>query len=177
MRWGNEGFTADIDFLEELVRRAQLTPGPVLECGSGLTTILLGLLVGRRGIEVWTLEHDREWHARVARVLKQRRIAGINLCIAPLRDYGGFSWYDPPLKRMPKQFCLVVCDGPPGATPGGRYGLLPIMGEYLGSGCVILLDDAGPWATETLHRWTTEAPMIVDLLHMPGGSLAIVSRC
>ena len=48
----------------------------------------------------------------------------------------------PPLAEMPGQFAMVVCDGPPGTTPGGRYGLLPVMGSSLAPGCQILLDDA-----------------------------------
>jgi len=44
--WGNEGFAAQVDYLEEVSRHAAKTPGPILECGSGLTTIVLGLLAG-----------------------------------------------------------------------------------------------------------------------------------
>src|SRR3954468_15119756 len=61
--WGNEGFAARTDYLEEVARRAVETPGPVLECGSGLTSILLGFLAGRRGVETWSLEHFPEWLA------------------------------------------------------------------------------------------------------------------
>src|SRR5713101_1399012 len=47
--WGNEGYAARTDFLQEVAERAVITSGPILECGSGLTTILFGLLAGRRG--------------------------------------------------------------------------------------------------------------------------------
>ena len=71
----------------------------------------------------------------------------------PRRD--GYSWYDAPLKELPEQFCLVVCDGPAGDTPGGRYGLVPVLGPRITSGCVILLDDAerAP-EREALLRWS-----------------------
>src|SRR3989442_15841288 len=58
--WGNEGFAAQTDYLQEVARAAATTPGPILECGSGLTSILLGLLAGRRGVETWSLEHIAE---------------------------------------------------------------------------------------------------------------------
>jgi hypothetical protein len=46
--WGNEGWSGNLDFMEEVARRAATTAGPILECGSGVTTVLLGLLAGRR---------------------------------------------------------------------------------------------------------------------------------
>lgn len=119
--WSNDGFAADLDYLEEVSRRAAGVDGPVLECGSGLTTLLVGLLAGRRGFETWSLEHHAEWHARVAAALEAHSVPRARLALAPLKSYGAFSWYDPPLAEMPGAFRLVVCDGPPGDTPGGRY--------------------------------------------------------
>jgi hypothetical protein len=161
--WGNEGFAAQTDYLEEVSRQAARASGQVLECGSGLTTIMLGLLAGRRGIQTWSLEHFPEWQARVTSVLERFEIPNVQICAAPLRSYGEFSWYDPPLAEMPKEFQLVICDGPPGSTAGGRYGLLPVMGERLPAGTVILLDDATrPGELECLRRWTSEAKFKVS---------------
>jgi hypothetical protein len=65
----------------------------------------------------------------------------ITTCV--LKDYGGFCWYDAPLKNMPPNFSMIVCDGPPNrGTKGGRYGLAPVMRNHITPGCVILLDDA-----------------------------------
>jgi hypothetical protein len=76
---------------------------------------------------------------------------------APLKSYAGYSWYDPPLSRWSRNFSLVVCDGPPADTPGGRYGLAPIMREHLAPGCVILLDDAEREPErEIAQRWSAE---------------------
>src|ERR1700741_4417801 len=58
--WGNDGYAANIDYLEEVARNAATTDGPILECGSGLTTLLLGMLAGRRGVKVRSLEHSNE---------------------------------------------------------------------------------------------------------------------
>ena len=174
--WGNEGFSANLDFLEEVARQGAVTPGPVLECGSGLTTLVLGSVAGRRGVEIWTLEHDAEWHARVVAALRRHGLQGVRLCLAPLSDYGRFVWYVPPLERMPRAFQLVVCDGPPGTTPGGRYGLLPVMHERLASANVILLDDASRASeSEVLRCWTMEAPLSVQLRELPGGTFAVIT--
>jgi hypothetical protein len=116
--WGNEGFAAQIEYLEEVGRQAASTAGPILECGSGLTTVLMGLLAGRRGVETWSLEHIRDWRARVVRTLDQFGISHTKVCEVELRTFDGFDWYDAPLAQLPKEFKLVICDGPPGETLG-----------------------------------------------------------
>ena len=174
--WGNEGFSAKYDYLEEVIKKASTTPGPILECGSGLTSILLGLIAGRRGVEIWSLEHIPEWHARLGTILQQHRIQGVHLCLAPLREYEGFSWYDPPTATLPNNFSLVVCDGPPGSTLGGRYGLLPLLSNHLSSGALILLDDANRnGETETLNRWIAEKNVRVSVRNTPTGAFALVN--
>ena len=172
--WGNEGFAARTDYLEEVAARAVETEGPVLECGSGLTSVLLGLLAGPRGVETWSLEHLPEWRERVARALEDNGIAGVRVCHAPLKDYGEFSWYDPPPELAAAGFRLVVCDGPPGTTPGGRYGLLPVFGRRLAEGALILLDDADRGGeADVLERWAGEAELEVKVRHTPTGAFAV----
>jgi Methyltransferase domain len=153
--WGNEGFAAKTEYLRTLVAAAATTPGPILECGSGVTTLLLAALAGRRGVEVWSLEHLPEWQQKVVRAI--RRFPHTTVVKAALRSYGAFDWYGVPPGVLPKHFALVVCDGPPGATRGGRYGLLPILGDRL-QGATVLLDDAHrPDEQEILARWQREA--------------------
>lgn len=174
--WGNESFAASYDYLEEVINRASTTTGPILECGSGLTSILLGLVAGRRGVKIWSLEHTPEWHARLDMILRRHNIPGVNLCLAPLREYGEFSWYDPPLNALPNNFSLVVCDGPPGNTPGGRYGLLPLLRTHLRTHVLILLDDANrSGEAETLSRWIAEDRVNVSLREAPTGAFALVT--
>src|ERR1700674_42226 len=173
--WNNEGFAAQIDYLEEVCSQAARTSGPVLECGSGLTSVLLGLLAGRRGVQTWSLEHVAEWRSRVTNVLERFEIPNVQICGAPLRSFGEFEWYDAPLCEVPKEFQLVICDGPPGSTLGGRYGLLPVMGERLPAGSVILLDDAArPGEAEVLRRWASEMRLRVS--SPAENSFAVITR-
>ena len=88
LTWDNDGYSGKVAYLVEIARRAVLTRGPILECGSGLSTILLGLLAARRGIDVWSLEHIPEWHARVRSVLESLGIPTVHLHLTPLRNYG-----------------------------------------------------------------------------------------
>jgi hypothetical protein len=175
--WGNNHFAANLDYLEEVAKQAAKTPGPILECGSGLTTILLGLLAGRRGVEIWSLEHIPQWYARVNTVLERYEILGVNLYLSPLHDFGGFCWYNPPFPCLPNNFRLVICDGPPSnQTPGGRYGLLPVLGQHLCDNALILLDDADrECEAEVLRRWTTESRVSVLLHKQVCGSFAFVT--
>lgn len=174
--WDNDGMAADLDYVEEVARMATETEGPVLECGSGLTTVILGLLAGRRGVSTWSMEHHPEWQARVAGILQQHNIPGVNVCLAPLKDYGQFSWYELPATGLPDKFRLVICDGPPESTPGGRYGLVPVIGSRLAVGAQILLDDANrPSESEALRRWAAETGASVSLREMPTGSFALVT--
>ena len=155
----NQGYVADPEYLDDVVRRSATTSKPILECGSGITTLLLGLFAAARGVPVWSLEHDPEWYGRTAAMITRYQIENIHLLLSPLRSYGDFSWYDPPLNRMPKHFGMVVCDGPPSkTTPGERYGLLPVMRDRLGPGSVILLDDIEKGKVNgVVHRWQEEA--------------------
>jgi len=173
--WSNDGFAARIDLLNEIATRAATTKGPILECGSGMTTLLVGLLAGRRGVRTYSLEHIDEWRARVLDTIEHFEIPNVEILRTPLRDFDGFSWYDAPLPELPRSFDLVICDGPPGETLGGRYGLLPMMRERLGQGAVILLDDTErPGEAEVLQRWMSEASFNVTMHESADGSFAVL---
>jgi hypothetical protein len=155
--WGNTGWSAQEEYLRVCITQALGSTGPTLECGSGLSTLLLGVVAQRKGFEHWALEHQREWSVRVHRDLARYGLRSVHVSTAALKQYDGFNWYDAPLEQMPAHFALVICDGPPSGTPGGRYGLVPVMRNRLRPGCVILLDDA--WREDeraVARRWDTE---------------------
>jgi hypothetical protein len=157
--WGNESFSAHEEFLAGCLREAFATRGPILECGAGLSTLLVGVVCARRGLRCWSYEHHAGWAQRVSRALARHRIRSVTICCAPLRSYGDFSWYGPTAQELPSRFELVLCDGPPASTPGGRYGLVPILRAHLGAGSVILLDDvARASERRVVERWTAELP-------------------
>jgi hypothetical protein len=151
--WGNLGFTADVPYLRAVLEYSEAVPGRIIECGSGLTTFLLALIAPHA---ICSLEHLEEWQRRVQTRLW---LAGTeaNVLLAPLTSYGRFRWYEVPA-ALPREFRLVVCDGPPGTTPGARYGLLPLLRDRLPKGAVILLDDAHRLDEQAvLKRWEREA--------------------
>lgn len=172
--WANHGMAARTDYLAEVCRQGVRAERAILECGSGLTTLLLGLLAGRRGVPVWSLEHIPEWRARVESTLTRHGIPEVHLLLAPLENYGTFTWYAPQ-EPLPAIFDLVVCDGPPSETPGGRYGMLPVMRERVDERTVILLDDAErPSEHRVLTQWKQDAAVTIAVRETPSGAFALV---
>jgi hypothetical protein len=155
--WGEDGFRAVGGYVEEVARWATEAHGPVLEIGSGLTTLILGALLGRRGLPVWTLEHHPEYFRYTDQNVQRYGLTNVHLKLAPLRDYGEFCWYDPPLDELPRDFGLVIADGPPGDVKGGRFGLLPVLQSHFAPGVVVLLDDAERAQEKAvLQKWESE---------------------
>lgn len=153
--WGNSWSLRE-ELITELWHRAWHTRGPVLECGSGLSTLLLGIAADRLGYDLYSLEHDAGWHAQVAAAVQRLGLKRVRVIAAPLVMHGGYAWYDAP-GHFPEEFTLVLCDGPPGTTMGGRYGLLPELRPAMAPDCVILLDDAArDGEQEVLRRWEQE---------------------
>jgi hypothetical protein len=151
--WDSD-WSANVAYLGEVARRAVAATGPIVECGSGATTLLLSALAAKRGIEVWSLEHSPDWYLRIYAAMAQLKLPPVNICLCPLQDHGEFSWYALPPSELPADIALVVCDGPPGDTPGGRYGLWPILKSRLAPGAVILLDDTNREPERAiLDRW------------------------
>jgi len=178
--WGNDRFSAPAPFLERVAERARNTGGPILECGSGCSTLFLGLLAGSRGVEIWSLEHEVDWLRATEARLRQFRVQGVRLLHAPLRSYGGFDWYAPPAEvSIPSRFTLVVCDGPPSLTThGGRYGLLPVLGSRLPPGTEVLVDDAArPEEQAVIERWSAERPIRAHLDEEAGRGIAHLTLC
>jgi predicted O-methyltransferase YrrM len=158
--WNNDSFVADVDYLQAVARAAARAKGNALECGSGLTTVLLAALAGNTN--TWVLEHSLEWLQNVSSVLRQHGLDGrVQLCHASLISYGDFHWYQFPAD-LPANFSLVICDGPPAATTrGGRYGLLPVMHQRL-RGCTVLMDDTDRQGEQIiLERWKKSFALIV----------------
>lgn len=174
--WGNEGYSAHDEYLQEVAHQAATTEGSILECGTGLTTLVLASIAGRRGVRVCSLEHDREWFMRVSRRLSAVGLDTSTITLAPLHTYNGYAWYDPPASAVPANIKLVVCDGPPGETLGGRYGLLPRMRSRLAPGALILVDDAGRDDEATIvNQWLREGCSLVTPPKDQYRSYAIIS--
>lgn len=167
--WGNPGYSAGVRYLQQIDRLFNAGSGAVLECGSGATTVLLGLLAEKYDRYVWVFEHHERWARHIAEVCRELGLDRVNVRYTPLKNYGEYDWYQLPASPLPRDFDLVVCDGPPGGIQGGRYGLLPVMSGYLRSDCRILLDDAHRQKEkELIRRWADEQKLCWSRLGATG---------
>lgn len=140
--WGNVGYGGTVRLLRHICRIMRKRPGKaVLECGSGASTVLLGILAERYDCRVVSLEHHEVWAKHMQAIVRRFGLNRVRVLHAPLESYGDFSWYAFPESLRAMQFGTVVCDGPPAATRGGRSGLLPVTESVLSPDCVVVLDD------------------------------------
>jgi hypothetical protein len=152
--WGNHGYSADTSYLRAVIEHAQRTSGPILECGSGLTTIGLGLVT--KPDRVWSLEQDDRWAEEVRRALRLVRVPPERVRHAPLRPHRDAWWYEIP-EDLPSHFDLVVCDGPPGSsTPGGRSGIRVAVGDRIAHAEILLDDVARPSEAELAESFQAD---------------------
>ncbi len=155
--WGNEAWSADASFLAALVKWLPRTTGPVVECGPGISTMVLGSAAAVWGRQIHCLEHNSEWAERILRDLPAAARPCVEVNLTPIKSYGDFDWYSLEGLTPPAGIGMVVCDGPPGGTRGGRYGLSQVLGPYLRSGCIILVDDTQRAEDEqVVRRWCSE---------------------
>jgi len=153
--WGDPD-SAPAGLLAAAISHFRAASGEGVECGSGLSTVVLGVYAEALGRRWWALEHHPEWRARVADELARHGLRAARVLEAPLVDHGGHRWYAVP-DELPERIELVLCDGPPADRPGlelARYGLLPVLGDRFGERVTVLLDDAGrPGEQSVLALW------------------------
>lgn len=140
--WGNTGYSAPPELLYELALHAQrMHGGIVLECGCGVSTLVLGLVAERTRSRVISLENDSSWRDALQRRLGRLLREQVELRIANLTEIGDFEWYNPQVLPALETVGLLLCDGPPGATRGGRIGALRLLAPHLPETSVVILDD------------------------------------
>lgn len=161
--WGNGPWTASTDYLRRSMSLAHKAGGPILECGSGLSTILVAAASCDTRRPMITLEHSMEWVQRVREELDLAGLGHARVVHSPLKSTATYDWYSIP-EPLPHGLSLVLCDGPPGTTRGGRVGLVPETWHLLSSDVVILLDDASRDGEQAaLTSWLDQYPLVVTM--------------
>jgi hypothetical protein len=160
--WGNEGFSGDTRYLIEAIDLLREARGTVVECGSGATTILAGVLAERFRFHVVCLEQSPEWAAHVGRTLVREQLHRVAVLETPLVEYDGFAWYDLRHVDVPDPIDLIICDGPfiddswpESVRSSWRYGVLPFAWDR-GVPTILLDDYDDELAPAVLARWRRE---------------------
>ena len=69
--WDNGTWSAGEEYLLTCLKTALKTDGPILECGSGLTTIVIGAMAQKLGKIVYSLERMETWGEKVTKYLPE----------------------------------------------------------------------------------------------------------
>ncbi|MGH7561038.1 MAG: hypothetical protein ACRENB_08455 [Gemmatimonadales bacterium] len=179
--WGNKAFSADPAYLEAIAHRTLVAEGPCLECGSGLTTVVCGIVAESRGITIWSLEQSEEWYERVVADLRLLGVRSVVPWHAPLEEHEGFAWYEMRGRRLPSYFSHVFCDGPavgpkrwpPAVHARWRAGVVPVLqseGIRFGE---IVLDDADDPRSAELRRLWADRGVTTSVIDTPTGPLIV----
>ena len=94
------------DVLALSVGLARQAKGPIIESGSGLTTILMAAATDQT---VFCLEHHGLYAAKLRQMAAEAGVKNIGLCVCPIKD----GWYDLTDMDLPDHFALGLNDGPP----------------------------------------------------------------
>lgn len=167
----SRGWAASPDMLQVLLLNAQrCNPRQVLECSSGLSTMVLAAWMRNAGRgHVFSLEHDPTFAQQTRDMLQQHELSQWATVInAPLAATSVDRWQGPwyeltrlkdELKSRPLMDMLVV-DGPPNTLgPMARYPALPVLNEFLAAYAVVVVDDSDRLAEkQMLDEWRTRYP-------------------
>lgn len=162
--WGNLGWSATTDLVSACIQALTWSKGAVLECGSGFTTAVLGIALEKSGRQYFALEHDPSWAMQTRRRLSIAGIRNVSVLRRKLASREYWDWYAITQSDLPERIGLVICDGPPGRTRGGRSGMLPCLRDAITSDTVIVVDDVDrPQELELAHTWAEELGLPLEV--------------
>ncbi len=118
------------DGLAAGVNLARKADGPIIETGTGLSTVLMAAATDQT---VYCLEHNPAYAQKLRELVKEAGVSNVGLCVAPIKS----GWYDLSDFDLPEYFSLGFNDGPP-RTIGSRTGFYEAFGDKTK---VIVVDD------------------------------------
>lgn len=162
----SRGWAASPDFLLRVRQRVlACRPALMVECGSGISTLVAALTLRQLGAgHVYSLEHSAEHAAATRAELAKHGVAEwATVLHAPLEPHviegKRWDWYR--TDALPDgAIDLLVIDGPPKRTGKlARWPAGPLLFGRLAPDAVVLLDDAArPDEQEAVRRWQQAHP-------------------
>lgn len=144
-RYYNQPYAACAAMMKDVYDSCLEAKGPILEVGSGLTTVIAGIACQRTGQMVHSLEHDLEWFQLVRNYIQTWKVKGCALYYAPLIEYPEHAvdgrpmmWYGD-LDGLPEKFDVAIIDGPPRRY--GREGIYKVALDRIKDASLWLVDD------------------------------------
>lgn len=128
-RYGGNNYAADPGTLALVTGIARKCAGPIIETGSGLSSVLMGLVTDQ---VVYSLEHSQRYGLQTLEWCEQAGVVNVGVCNAPLKDF----WYDIEAFDLPEKFAFGFCDGPP-----RMFGTRMRFFEVIAPRCTLVLVD------------------------------------
>ena len=159
------GWAASPDFLLVLADDVlSFGPRSVVECGSGVSTLVISRCLQRNGSgHLYSLEHDGYYASKTRELLENYGLGDwATVLDAPLQTRRTATpWYDE--DALPKDLApieMLIVDGPPAAiAPLARYPALPRLLPKMALHARVYLDDADREdEREVVRRWEQEFP-------------------
>ena len=124
--------------ISEIVKKNR--PGLVVELGSGISTLIASKSGARK---IVSIDNSDVWGAKTVALLKEHKVRGVDVRIAPLRPYAnGSEWYDLAAINDLKKIDVLIVDGPPGSkNPEARYPALQQFKDKLSASAIVIIDD------------------------------------
>jgi predicted O-methyltransferase YrrM len=144
----NNEWGAPAELLRVAIGLARASDGPIIEAGSGLSTILMAAATDQR---VYCMENSQRHALHLREMVAEAKVGKVYLSELPLRD----GWYDMSgyLPLMPRQFGLGFVDGPP-RYAGDRMRFFDVFGARCR---VVVVDDADdPDFLAKVRAWASE---------------------
>lgn len=154
-QYGGNPYAADAGVLALVTGVARKCRGPIIETGSGLSSVFMAAATPGT---VYSLEHVEHYAAQTLARAEEAGVKNLGLCCAPLKDF----WYDIDRFDLPARFALGFCDGPP-----RMYGTRMKFFERLAPACkVIVVDDikTDNNFAQAVHSWATSHGMEMTVL-------------
>ena len=145
-------YSALEDVLMMCALLARKVKGPIIETGSGITSITLAAATDQ---PVYSLEHDEFWAEKTEQMAVEAGIDNLHVVKCAIKD----NWYELP-DDLPSKFALALNDGPPRLL-GDRM----MFFEYFGDADSIIVDDADdPGYGDALKAWCSQHNRKIDFI-------------
>lgn len=105
--WGNRA-AAPVELLATCWHLAREADGPIIECGSGLSTIVMA--AANPKVPIHSLECEPAWATKLNAVIAGHGLDNIKLSCKPIETYPEGRWYA--RDGLPSQPAMTFIDGP-----------------------------------------------------------------
>lgn len=154
-------------------------PRVIVECGAGLSTLLIGNLIKQnRSGHLYSVEEDKNWHRTMSDLINVQGLEEwITLVHAPLEPYSvgdghEVKWYSTEALKQAlstvDRIGLLIVDGPKTVDQLSRFPALPHFASMVDGNTLLVLDDANrPQEAYVIDEWQKRYNLSVKIHEGP----------